>query len=82
MSKTDTRRAISEIVLNPSFRQWVLQDVENALSRYQLKEAEVEFLKYLAAEGLPDDLEQHLPPYRRRSYPGTLRGGPPGRPLD
>jgi hypothetical protein len=74
MSKAHTRQAISELVLNPSFRRQVARDPASALSRYQLKPAEIEFLQYLASNGLSADLDQHLPPYR--TGPGTL--GPPG----
>ena len=79
MSKAHTRRAVSELVLNPSFRRQVVQDAGSALSRYQLKPAEIEFLQYLASHGLPADLDQRLPPYRSGPAGGTLRGGGWGR---
>ena len=75
MSKAHTRRVISELVLNPAFRRQVARDPGSALSRHQLKPAEVEFLRYLASNGLSADLDQHLPPYPLRTRPGTL--GPP-----
>ena len=78
MSKTDTRRVISEIVLNPSFRQQVTQDSKSALSRYELKQVEIEFLKYLASEGLSNGLDQHLQWQR----PTTLGPPKPPGPLD
>jgi hypothetical protein len=74
MSKAHTRKVVSELVLNPAFRRQVVQNAPSALSRYQLKPAEIEFLRYLASSGLSADLDQHLPPYR--TGPGTL--GPPG----